>query len=682
MKFRSIRSRTFFLILPLLLVTLISIGGITYFNSKNSINEQLNQKMNQQLMGITNKVESNLTAHARVAQSIAKTMESEKSDFYNLDQLHSLIGKNLEINNDTFGSGVFFAPNMYNSNMKFFSTYVYHGENNKIAATESYNDPSYNYPSQDWYKIGLSHDKPFYFTDPYYDETTKVLMATTTVPFYQNNNELRGMATADINLETMQNFINKTKVGQNGWAMLLDSTGKYMASKNGSVTTSIMEDKNASLRKLAPQMLKQEKGHDVYQDSKGTNRIYYNKIPMTNWIIALVIPEKELTAPLHSLLNTIIIIGIISIILIVFIIFYYSRYITKHVALVNTLSNRMAQGDFSENITIETHDEFKDMGDNLNTMLSQVRKMLDQVSNGTSVVASASEQLNASAYETSVATEHITNAVQEIASGSETQLESLQNSSKAFEEIASGMMRITESSLYAAESASHVSEQAKNGNHSIQSSVQKINDMQESVKNSTAALARLVEHSEKIGTITEVIAGITEQTNLLALNASIEAARAGEHGKGFAVVANEVRKLAEQSKESAEQITGLINEVQADTSKVVDIMKKGSVHVKGGAKAIQEAGNIFGTIVTEIEAVNHQIQEVSAASKQLSISTDEISSTAQELLEIAKNSLQNSSRVANSSKESLVSMEEITISAESLSKLALELQKMISDFKF
>ncbi|MEH7107706.1 methyl-accepting chemotaxis protein [Bacillus sp. JJ1764] len=682
MKFRSIRSRTFFLILPLLLITLISIGGISYFNAKNSINEQLNQKMNQQLMGITNKVESNLTGHTRVAQSIAKTMESEKIGFYHLDQLNSLIGKNLENNKDTFGSGVFFAPYTYDPKINFFSTYVYHGENNQLAASTDYNDPSYNYPSQDWYKIGLSHDKPFYFTDPYYDENVKVLMATTTVPFYNSNNELLGMATADMNLKTLQNFITETKVGKNGWAMLLDSKGNYMASKNGKVSSSIKEDKNTSLQKLAPQMLSQQQGRGVYEDSNGTNRIYFNKIPMTNWIIALVIPEKELTAPLHSLLNTIIIISIISIALIIVIIFYYSRYITRHVALVNSLSNRMAQGDFSENIHIDTHDEFKDMGDNLNTMLSDVRKMLDQVSHGTSQVAATSEELNASAYQTSVATEQISNAIQEIASGSETQMDSLQNSSKAFEEIAIGMTRITDSTLSAAESTSHVSEQAKSGNHSIQSSVNKIHNMRESVKNSTTALARLVEHSEKIGTITEVIAGITEQTNLLALNASIEAARAGEHGKGFAVVANEVRKLAEQSKESAEQITVLINQVQADTSKVVDSMNKGSVDVEDGAKAIQEAGNIFATIVTEIEAVNHQIQEVSAASKQLSISTDEISSSSQELLQIAQNSLQNSSRVANSSKESQISMEEITISAESLSKLALELQKMTSNFKF
>src|SRR5690606_34190453 len=122
-------------------------------------------------------------------------------------------------------------------------------------------------------------------------------------------------------------------------------------------------------------------------------------------------------------------------------------------------------------------------------------------------------------------------------------------------------------------------------------------------------IKQLSRQSAEIENITKVITDITDQTNLLALNAAIEAARAGEHGKGFAVVADEVRKLAEQSKNSASQIAGLTSTIQEDTREVEESVNATVQNVDQGVIYLQNAQVSFNHIVGSITDMTAQIQE-------------------------------------------------------------------------
>ena len=378
----------------------------------------------------------------------------------------------------------------------------------------------------------------------------------------------------------------------------------------------------------------------------------------------------------------VLIIGIIAVLVGISISLFMGRLISAPLITLASSAKRIADGDLTVDVvSIKNKDEIGDLVGSFNLMAENLRMVIDQVSVNSNHVASTAEELTASAEQTSLATEQIATSIQDIASGSENQVVGASESSAAMKEMAIGIQRIAETSSSVSESSIETSREANLGNNSIKKMIYQMNNIESAVSNSALGIKRLGELSKEIGNIIGVITGIAEQTNLLALNAAIEAARAGEHGQGFAVVADEVRKLAEQSKISADQIAGLITQVQEDTIEAVNVMEVGTTEVATGKLIVDETGKRFEKILFSIEQVSTQIQEVSAVSEEMSASAEQVSASIEEMAHIAQYSADNTQNVASSSEEQLASMQEITASASILSKMAEDLQTIVKKFK-
>jgi len=191
----------------------------------------------------------------------------------------------------------------------------------------------------------------------------------------------------------------------------------------------------------------------------------------------------------------------------------------------------------------------------------------------------------------------------------------------------------------------------------------------------------LDERSKEIEQIVKIITDLASKTNLLSLNAAIEAAKAGEHGRGFAVVASEVRKLAEQSAQSANQISDLIKSVQADTTLAVKAMNKVNKEVEIGITKSKEAIEAFNRILYATQQVAEQNQDLSAVLEEMAAGSEEITATLEDMLKIIKEFSTNIQQVASASNEQWNTANKVTLSAESLNKLSQELEEVIRNIK-
>ncbi|WP_186580483.1 methyl-accepting chemotaxis protein [Aquibacillus kalidii] len=392
--------------------------------------------------------------------------------------------------------------------------------------------------------------------------------------------------------------------------------------------------------------------------------------------------SSNLSAKAKASKTSIIIISVFAMILGVIIALYISRIISKPVKQISKSAQEIASGNLViDELKVKNNDEIGELAASFNQMTINLRDLIVNVSGTSEQVASSAEELMASAEQTTTATHQVTTAIQEVASGSEVQGKATEESATAISEMSIGIGRIADTSSSVAESASDTTNQATIGNDMLQKVVGQMKSINNSTNETNSVIKELDTNSNEIGKIIDVITDIAEQTNLLALNAAIESARAGEHGKGFAVVADEVRKLAEQSRHSASQISSLVQFIQSDVVKVVEMMNNSTQEVDEGMILVEDTGKSFASILTSIENVSGEVQELSAVSEQMSASMEQVNASINEVSNIAKTSAASTSDIASSSEEQLATMEEVTASASNLADMAEDLREMIRKFR-
>lgn len=362
-----------------------------------------------------------------------------------------------------------------------------------------------------------------------------------------------------------------------------------------------------------------------------------------------------------------------------FIAFYFS--VRHHIALIETKMKQAATGDLTVQMNIRTNDEFAQIARSFNELIESFRSIISVNQQMTEEVSAASEELTAITEETMQATGQVAASIENVAIGAEQQLKYAEQNAHSIHELLHDIHYISDRAKQVASSSVEMTSEAKNGSTSVHQMIQQMSNVNQLVSQSSHLIQTLHDRSNNISQMTQMITAIAEQTNLLALNATIEAARAGEHGRGFAVVADEVRKLAEQSSQSAKEIHKLLSEIQHDTSNSMMAMEHVLQEAEKGVEVANHTGTIFKKILQSTHEVTEQINDVSSRLSMMETSLQQLSATIQETEQISKESDKQTQMVAAASEQLLASMQEISSSVQSLNDKAQDLFEAVERFK-
>ena len=344
-------------------------------------------------------------------------------------------------------------------------------------------------------------------------------------------------------------------------------------------------------------------------------------------------------------------------------------------------ARHIAAGDLRSKIMLDGDDEFAHIAHQFNTMVESMQKMIRKIKATATDVAGSSEELTANANQSAQVTQNVAQSITEVAEAAEKQMSIVTKSSATIDDFQHGLEEVIANQRHAREQTQATAQKATEGNSFVQSTVEQMNSIAQTVQQTGEIVGKLGERSKEIGNIVEIISNISGQTNLLALNAAIEAARAGEHGRGFAVVAEEVRKLAEESQNASQKISDLIQSIQEETSQAVASMEEGRREAEKGKENVTATGESFSEILSMIGDVKKASLAVSERVLQLREDMSTIVDGMSEVDTSAKGIGSESQNVSAATEEQAAGMEEIASSSRSLANMANDLQTETDKFK-
>jgi methyl-accepting chemotaxis protein len=436
-----------------------------------------------------------------------------------------------------------------------------------------------------------------------------------------------------IDMQSLQQSISKSRILNGGFIALLDNKGKARFHSENTTPETVLGVAGGSIQ-----------GWELKRET----------FAPWGFEIVAAYPKNEVSDAVKKAVLTVVALGVVLGGILMGLLFWLSRSL-----VINPLNEavaaagKIASGDLSSRAHTSREDEIGTLLNALGHMQESLRQMIGNITRNAQRITELSTSLSATS--------------NNVASQSGQQSEAATSAAAAVEELTTSIEHMAESARDSFALAQEAGETAKRGAGIVSQASAEMGNIAESVNQSSQRILSLGEHSANISTIAGVIKDIADQTNLLALNAAIEAARAGEQGRGFAVVADEVRKLAERTAKSTDEITTMIGAIESETKHAVETMHQGQQRVDTGVAMAGEAGKAMGEISSGSARVVDAVNSISAALQQQSASSGLIAS--------------NVEKIATMSEQNAVAIQDVANASTQLRESADSLQAAVAQFR-